>query len=60
MASTAAERKAQEKARKTQLGLKRKWFWLDEKSMEKIERYKHAHGLKTNDAALIDILKKIP
>lgn len=56
MASTAAERKAEESKRKAELNLKRKAFWLNEESIKIIESYKAQHSC-TNDEAINQLLK---
>lgn len=59
MATTPAQRKAQETKRKAELGLKRRAFWLDDEAIKIIETYKLSHQLKTNDEALAQLLKQI-
>lgn len=56
MASTAAERKAEETKRKAEQGLKRRSFWLTDETMKMIEKYKSDNGLKTNDEAVNDLI----
>lgn len=55
MASTAAERKAEETKRKAEQGLKRRSFWLDQASIKIIEDYKVKHNC-TNDEAINQLL----
>lgn len=58
MAKTAAaQRKAEEANRKSQQGLKRRSYWLNEESIETIENYKTANNLKSNDDAINQLLK---
>lgn len=57
MAKAAAQRKAEEANRKTQQGLKRRSYWLNEESIETIENYKTANNLKSNDEAINQLLK---
>ena len=59
MASTAAERKAEEVKRKAEKGLKRRSFWLNDESMGIIEKYKKDNDLKTNDDAINQLLKTL-
>lgn len=57
MARAAAQRKAEEANRKSQQGLKRRSYWLNEESIETIENYKTANNLKSNDEAINQLLK---
>lgn len=57
MAKAAAQRKAEEANRKSQQGLKRRSYWLNEESIETIENYKTANNLKSNDDAINQLLK---
>ena len=58
MASTSAQRKAEETKRKAEMGLKRRSFWLNEQSISAIEQYKIENQLQTNDEAINQILAK--
>ncbi|WP_228140762.1 hypothetical protein [Acinetobacter sp. TGL-Y2] len=52
MAMTAAERKSKEKTQKNAMGLLRRSYWLDEKSLATIEKIRKSNSLKSNDEAL--------
>lgn len=59
MATTAAERKAKQRQEMLEKGFVRKDLWLLEESIKKIENYKNAHNLKSNDEALNKILSSL-
>lgn len=58
MALTAAQRKAIEVKRKTENGLKRRSFWLDDEALQALEKYKIEANFKSNDEALAHIIKQ--
>lgn len=58
MLKTSAQRKALETKRKAEKGLKRRSFWLDEKSINIIEEYKIKNNLKTNDEAIAKLIQQ--
>ena len=57
MASTVAERKAKQRQEMLEKGFIRKDLWLSKESLEKIEKYKTEHNLKSNDEAINQIIK---
>jgi hypothetical protein len=59
MASTVAERKAKQRQEMLEKGFIRKDLWLSKESLEKIEKYKTEHNLKSNDEAINQLLNAL-
>ena len=59
MASAVAERKAKQRREMLEKGFIRKDLWLSKESLEKIEKYKTEHNLKSNDEAINQLLNAL-
>ena len=59
MASTAAERQKERHNRMLEKGFKKRTFYINNCTLEKITKYKDAHKLESLDEALNEIIKTI-
>lgn len=53
---TAAERKAAEVKRRAAIGFRRRSYWLTDRSIAIVEKYKRLKGYENNDDALNEII----
>lgn len=58
MASTAAERQKERHQRMIELGFKKRGFYINEHTMQKLKEYKQANNLDGLDEALRDLIDK--
>lgn len=59
MASTAAERQKERHNRMLEKGFKKRAFYINESTLDKITKYKDAHKLESLDEALNQLLKTL-
>ena len=59
MASTAAERQKERHNRMLEKGFKKRAFYVDVETLEKIIKYKEDHELESLDDALSQIIKAL-
>ena len=58
MASTAAERKRQQHERMLEKGFKKRGFYIDQDTLDRLERYKKEINVNSLDEALNELIKR--